>query len=126
MKIALTSVVVNDPSEAFSFYTEILGFVEVLYQPEAQIAIVASPEDRDGTALMLEPNGNPVAKEFQQAIYAQGLPVIMFGVDDIQKEYERLCELGVEFRKPPTQADWGIETVFEDTCGNLVLLAQIG
>ena len=126
MKIAITSVIVNDPSEAFSFYTEILGFVEVLYQPEAQIAIVASPEDRDGTALMLEPNGNPVGKEFQQAVYAQGLPVIMFGVDDIQKEYGRLCELGVEFRKPPTQADWGIEAVFEDTCGNLVLLAQIG
>jgi catechol 2,3-dioxygenase-like lactoylglutathione lyase family enzyme len=90
MKIALTSVTVNNPIEAFTFYTEVLGFVERLYVPEAKLAIVASPEEPDGTGLLLEPNDNPIAKTFQEAVYKAGLPVIVFGVEDIHKEYERM------------------------------------
>jgi len=66
MRIGLTSVFVNDPIEAFKFYTEILGFEKKLYMPEALLAIVVSPEQPDGTALLLEPNGNLNVKEFQQ------------------------------------------------------------
>ena len=124
MKIALTSVFVHDPLEAFRFYTEVLGFVEKMYVPEAYLAIVASPEAPDGTGLLLEPNNHPVAKAYQEGIYNAGLPVIVFGVDDIQAEYERLQGRGVVFRKPPQKTDWGTETVFEDTCGNLIQLHQ--
>lgn len=124
MKIALTSVFVDDSSKAFEFYTEVLGFVERLYIPEAQLAIVASPEEPGGTGLLLEPNGNPIAKTYQQAIYKEGLPAIVFGVEDIQKEYERLKGLGVVFRGEPTKVDWGTQAVFEDTCGNLIQLHQ--
>jgi predicted enzyme related to lactoylglutathione lyase len=124
MKIALTSVIVNSPLEAFTFYTEVLGFVKKLYIPEAQVAIVVSPEEPDGTAILLEPNGNPISKTFQEAVYQAGLPLIVFGTADIHKEYERLKQLGVVFRSAPTKTDWGIEAVFEDTCGNLIQLAQ--
>ena len=124
MKIALTSVFVNDPLEAFRFYTEKLGFVEKMYMPEHYLAIVASPEDPDGTGLLLEPNTNLGAKEFQQGIYDAGLPVIVFGVPDVQAEYERLKGRGVVFRKEPTKTDWGIEAVFDDTCGNYIQIAQ--
>lgn len=124
MKIALTSVFVNDPLEAFKFYTETLGFVEKMYMPEHYLAIVASPEDPDGTSLLLEPNMNLGAKEFQKGIYDAGLPIIVFGVPDVQAEYERLKDRGVVFRKEPTKTDWGIEAVFDDTCGNYIQIAQ--
>jgi len=125
MKIALTSVFVDDPNKAFKFYTEVLGFVKRMYMPEAWLAIVASPEEPDSTGLLLEPNNNPIAKTYQEAIYKQGLPAIVFGVDDIQKEYERLRSKGVMFRKEPTKSDYGTETVFEDTCGNLIQIHQV-
>jgi predicted enzyme related to lactoylglutathione lyase len=124
MKIALTSVTVNNPVEAFTFYTEVLGFVKKIFVPEAALAIVASPEEPDGTGLLLEPSDNPIAKTFQEAVYQAGLPVIVFGTADIQKEYQRLKALGVVFRKEPTKTDWGTEAIFEDTCGNLIQLAQ--
>ncbi len=125
MKIALTSIPVNDPLEAFTFYTEVLGFVKRLYVPEAYLAIVASPEDPDGTGLLLEPNNHPLSKTFQEGVYQENLPLITFGTEDIQQEYERLKALGVVFRKEPTKVDWGIEAVFEDTCGNLIQIAQM-
>jgi len=125
MKIALTSVFVDDPGKAFKFYTEVLGFVERMYIPEAQLAIVASPEEPGGTGLLLEPNYNPIAKTYQEAIYKEELPAIVFGVEDIQQEYERLKKLGVAFRGEPTKTDWGTQAVFEDTCGNLIQLHQM-
>lgn len=124
MKIGLTSVFVNDPVAAFKFYTEVLGFVEKLFVPDAQLAIVVSPDDRDGTALLLEPNENPIAKSYQEAIYQAGLPPIVLTVTDIQAEFERLKGRGVVFRQEPTKTEWGTLAVFEDTCGNLIQLHQ--
>jgi len=125
LKIALVSVPVNSPQEAFTFYTEVLGFVKRLYVPEASLAIVASPEEPDSTGLLLEPNNNPISKTFQEGVYQAGLPIIVFGVADIHKEYERLKQKGVVFRKEPTKTDWGIEAIFEDTSGNLIQIAQM-
>lgn len=45
MKIGMTNAYVNSPVEAFKFYTETLGFVEIMYKPEVNLAIVASPQD---------------------------------------------------------------------------------
>ena len=90
--------------------------------PEAYLAIVVSPEDPDGTALLLEPNGNPIAKTYQEGLYKSGIPVIVFSADDIEKEYERLKDLGVVFKKTPTKTDAGTEAIFEDGFGNLIML----
>ena len=124
MKIKLTSVFVHDPNEALKFYTETLGFVKIMHVPEAWLAIVASPEEPQGTALLLEPNKNPIASTYQEGLYKAGIPVIVFGVDDVQKEYERLKELGVAFKKEPTKNDYGIEAMFDDTCGNWIQIHQ--
>jgi predicted enzyme related to lactoylglutathione lyase len=124
MKIAMTGVHVNSPVEAFKFYTEVLGFIEKMYMPEAQLAIVVSPEEFEGTALLLEPNDNPIAKAYQEGLYKAGIPVIVFGVEDIQKEYERLKSLGVIFKKEPAKTEWGTLAMFEDTCGNLIQIHQ--
>ncbi len=125
MKIALTNVFVDDPVKAFKFYTEVLGFVERMYVPEAQLAIVASAEEPGGTGLLLEPNDNPIARTYQEAIYKEGLPAIVFGVEDVGQEYERLRKVGVVFRGEPAKTDWGMQVVFEDGCGNLVQLHQV-
>jgi predicted enzyme related to lactoylglutathione lyase len=124
MKITLTSVFVHDPVAAFKFYTEVLGFVQKLYMPEANLAIVASPEEPNGTQLLLEPNENPIAKTYQEGLFNSGIPCIIFGVADIQQEYERMKALGVVFRKPPAKTDAGTQALFEDTCGNLIQLYQ--
>ena len=125
MKIALTSVHVDDPIKAFAFYTEKLGFIKRLYMPEHFLAIVASPEEPEGTGLLLEPSDNPIAASYKEGLYNGGFPVIVFGVADVQQEYERLKQQGVVFRKEPTATDYGVEAVLEDTCGNLVQIVQV-
>jgi len=124
MTIKLTSIPVHNPVEAFKFYTEVLGFESKLYMPEAWLAIVVSPESPDGTALLLEPNHNPLSKTFQEGVYKQGLPIIVMGVKDVAEEYKRLKERGVVFKKTPTKTEWGVEAIFDDTCGNYIQIHQ--
>jgi predicted enzyme related to lactoylglutathione lyase len=124
MKIKLTGVSVDDPIKAFKFYTEVLGFVKIMFVPEAELAVVSSPEEPDGTALLLEPSTTPFVKSYQESVYKAGLPVIVFGVEDIRKEYERMKKLGVVFKSEPTKTEWGTQALFEDTCGNLIQLHQ--
>ncbi|GAA0892935.1 hypothetical protein GCM10009122_26140 [Fulvivirga kasyanovii] len=125
MKIGMTSVFVNNPMEAFKFYTEVLGFVKIMYMPEHYLAIVASAEEPEGTTLLLEPNNSPIAQNYQTELRKAGLPCIVFQTDDIQNDYQRLKELGVEFKKEPTQSEWGTEAIFDDTCGNYIQLHQM-
>ena len=127
MKITVTSVFVDDQDKALKFYTEILGFVKKTEMPAGDFRwlTVVSPDAPDGVELLLEPNDNPAAKTYQQAIYRQGIPATSFGVDDIHKEYERLKKLGVAFAMEPTAAGPVTLAVFDDTCGNLIQIAQV-
>jgi len=126
MKIIVTSLFVEDQDKALKFYSETLGFVKKHDVPvgEFRWITVVSPEDQQGTELVLEPNNNPTAKEYQQKLFAEGIPATMFGVENIQTEYERLKELGVKFTKEPTNAGPVTIAVFDDTCGNLIQIAQ--
>ena len=86
---------------------------------------VASPEDQNGAQLVLEPNQNPAAKTYQEALFKQGIRANMFLVDDIRKEYERLKKLGVKFTMEPTELGTGQTiAVLDDTCGNLIQITQ--
>ena len=125
VKIAMTSIFVDDPIQAHKFYTEVLGFSSKQYEPDAQLAIVVSPEDPDGIALLLEPRGDSFAKEYQEQVYNAGLPIIVFGVNDLLGEIERLKNNGVNFRDDLTKKEWGLENLFEDTFGNLIMLQKI-
>jgi len=124
MKIGITSVFVDDPVRAFHFYTEVLGFTKKVFEPKHWIAIVVSSEDPEGTSLMLEPNHNTIAKRYQQGLYKAGIPIIVFTAADIKQEYERLLGLGVHFRKEPVKTKDGVEALFEDGFGNIILLHQ--
>jgi catechol 2,3-dioxygenase-like lactoylglutathione lyase family enzyme len=127
MKITLTSVFVDDQDKALKFYTEVLGFVKKREMPAGAFKwlTVVSPDAPDGVELLLEPNDNPAARTFQQAMYQQGIPATSFGVADIQIEYERLKKLGVAFAMEPTAAGPVTIAVFDDTCGNLIQIAQV-
>lgn len=105
MKIAMTSISVRDPIEAFMFYTQKLGFKEKLFMPEMKLAIVVSPEDEDGTSLLLEPRGNLGSDIFFDGIYNAGMPVIIFGTNDVEGEFERLKDQGVIFKQAPTKTE---------------------
>lgn len=127
MRINLTSVLVDDQEKALRFYTEVLGFVKKYDFPmggEDRWLTVVSPQDPDGTELLLEPSGHPAAKPFKEALVADGIPFTSFAVDDVPAEYERLRGLGVRFTQPP--ADMGPVTtaVLDDTCGNLIQIAH--
>ena len=126
MKIKLSSVYVEDQDKALKFYTEVLGFVKNKEIPLGQFKwlTVVSSEEPEGTELVLEPNSNPATKAFQSAIHKQGIPLTVFAVEDIQKEYERMKKLGVVFTTEPTKTGPVTIAVFDDTCGNLIQLYQ--
>ena len=126
MRIALTSVFVSDQDQALRFYTETLGFVKKHDVPvgEFKWLTVVSPDDPDGTELLLEPNDNPVAREYQKGIFDQGIPAASFSVTDIRAEYEKLKLLGVAFTMEPTGMANVTIAVFDDTCGNLIQIMQ--
>ncbi len=124
MKIALTSVFVDDQTKAADFYTRVLGFETKHDIPmgEHRWLTVVSPEESDGVELVLEPNAHPAAAAFQEAMVADGIPVAVFSVPDVAAEHERLTGLGVSFTQPPTPMGPVVTAVLDDTCGNLVQL----
>lgn len=126
MRIVVTSVMVDDQAKAHRFYTDILGFQTKHDIPlgEARWLTVVSPQDPDGTELLLEPDGHPAAKPWKRALVEDGIPATSFGVDDINAEYARLTALGVAFTQPPAQMGLVTTAVFDDTCGNLIQIAQ--
>jgi catechol 2,3-dioxygenase-like lactoylglutathione lyase family enzyme len=127
MRINLASVYVDDQAKALAFYTDVLGFVKKTDVPVGEYSwlTVVSPEDPDGVELLLEPDGHPASKVYKAALVADGIPFTSFAVSDINDEYERLTKLGVVFTQPPTEMGPVTTAVLDDTCGNLIQLAQL-
>ncbi len=125
-RINITSVLVDDQDKALRFYTEVLGFEKKTEIPmgEARWLTVVSPDQPDGTELLLEPDGHPAAKPFKQALVDDGIPFTSFAVDDATAEFERLRALGVRFTQEPLDLGTVVTTVLDDTCGNLIMLAS--
>ena len=74
--------------------------------------------------LVLEPNANPAAKTFQEAMFKQGIPITAFEVDDIDADAIALKKKGVQFTMNPTDTGLVKIAIFSDTCGNLIQLYQ--
>ena len=127
MKIKLTSIYVNDQEKALRFYTDVLGFVKKadFSNGPYRWLTVASPEEPEGTELQLALNDNPAAKAYQQAMFQQGQPAVMFFTDDLQADYERIKARGAEFTMPPTDATGSKIAKLNDGCGNLIQVTQL-
>jgi catechol 2,3-dioxygenase-like lactoylglutathione lyase family enzyme len=126
MRVNLTSVLVDEQDKALRFYTEVLGFARKHDVPmgEFRWITVVSPEDPDGTEIVLEPDEHPAARPFKEALVADGIPFTSFAVDDVAAEYERLRGLGVHFTQEPMDMGPVTTAVFDDTCGNLIQIAH--
>jgi predicted enzyme related to lactoylglutathione lyase len=127
MKIKLTTVYVDDQEKALRFYTDKLGFnkkADVTNGPFRWLT-VASADEPEGTELQLALNDNPAAKTYQQAIYQQGQPAIMFYTDDVKGDYERIKARGAEFSMPPTEVTGSTIAQLDDTVGNRIQLVQL-
>src|SRR5208337_338829 len=127
MKIKVTSVYVDDQEKALRFYTEVLGLTKKADFSNGPFRwlTVAPADDPNGTELQLALNNNPAAKTYQQAIFQQGQPAIMFFTDDIKGDCERIKARGAEFTMPPTNVPGSTIAKLNDTCGNLIQLTQL-
>jgi catechol 2,3-dioxygenase-like lactoylglutathione lyase family enzyme len=128
VKIGLTSVMVDDQDKALDFYTKVLGFVTKNDMPmgEYRWLTVVSPDLPDGSELLLEPDAHPAAKAFKSALVADGIPIVLFFVDDVDAEHKRLVDLGVTFTQDPADMGPVRAAILDDTCGNLIQLVQQG
>jgi catechol 2,3-dioxygenase-like lactoylglutathione lyase family enzyme len=126
VKLQTVSIFVDDQQRAVDFYTSRLGFTVTADVPigEHRWLTVVDSERPDGTQISLEPKAHPAVAPFTDALADDGIPFCVLGVDDVQAEYERLVELGVTFTQPPTDLGPVMVAVFDDTCGNLLQLAQ--
>jgi predicted enzyme related to lactoylglutathione lyase len=127
MKIKVTSLYVDDQDKALRFYTEVLGFTKKtdFSNGPYRWLTVAPAEEPDGVELQLALNNDPAAKTYQQAIFQQGQPAIMFFTDDVKGDYERIQARGAEFTMPPTNVPGSTIAKLKDTCGNLIQLTQL-
>ena len=126
MRIVVTSVLVDDQAKAHRFYTDVLGFEkkEDVDLGQYRWLTVTSPEGAEGMELLLEPDSHPAAKEFKKALVEGGIPLTSFGVSDLASEVSKLRSRGVRFTQEPVNHGPVSTAVFDDTCGNLIQLAQ--
>lgn len=129
MKIKLNSVSIDDYDKALKFYTEMMGFVlkrDIPLGGDARWITVVSPDEPNGTELLLEPNADyPAMKALKESLVKDGIPFTAFEVGDVQKEYERMKKLGVEFAMEPTNMGSTTVAILNDTCGNLIQIYQV-
>ena len=127
MRIYVTSVFVDDQRKALDFYTNTLGFQKKSDIPlgGASWLTVVSPDQPDGTELLLEPSDHPAVKPYKRALVEDGIPATSFAVDDVQAEADRLRSKGVKFTQEPTEMGNVTTAVFDDTCGNLIQIVQL-
>lgn len=129
MKVTLISIPVRDQEKALKFYTEKLGFIKKKDIPLGggnRWLTLVSAEWQEGPELLLEPAPNHFepCKVYQDALMDAGIPYTQFDVEDVQYEYARLANLGIEFSMKPTEMGTVKVAVFNDTCGNNIQLVE--
>ena len=129
MKVSLISIPVRDQEKALKFYTEKLGFIikkDAPLEGGNRWLTLVSPEWQDGPELLLEPAPNHFepSKVYQDALMEAGIPYTQFDVDNVDAEYAKLAELGVDFSIKPTEMGTVKFAVFNDTCGNNIQIVE--
>ncbi len=127
MNIIANSIFVDNQEEVLHFYTDILGFEKKVDEPVGEgfrWLTLVSPNQPDGAQLVLEPNGNPIAGDYQQRLFEANIPITMFGVKNVQQTYDALTQKGVHFTVEPTTMGSAKMAIFNDTCGNLIQIVE--
>ena len=127
MRIGITSVYVDDQARALEFYTSVLGFEKRSDLPIGDDRwLTVAPPGQTEVELLLEPSHHPAVAPYRDALNADGIPLLMLFTDDVEADVSRLKQSGVQFTQEPLQMGAVTTAVFDDTCGNLVVLAQQG
>ncbi|NJP51100.1 VOC family protein [Streptomyces sp. SBST2-5] len=128
IKVAMTSVYVDDVAKAHAFYTDVLGLETRRRRDLGDGALLVTVGARDGAQpdleLLLESGQGPIAEPYRRAVREAGLPAIVLSVDDLRAEYERLRGEGVHFVEDPQERGGVLTAVADDTVGNLIQLIQ--
>jgi predicted enzyme related to lactoylglutathione lyase len=127
MQIKVTPIYVDDQEKALRFYTDVVGLakkVDVTNGPYRWLT-VAPPDDPDGVELQLASNSDPAGKAYQEALFAQNRPAVMFSVDDVQAEHDRMKAAGATFTMPPTKVTGSTVAMLDDTCGNIIQITKL-
>jgi len=126
MQLRHILIKVDDQDKALAFYTSVIGFVKKHDDDGGPVRWlrVAAPGDADGTELVLEPNSAAPARAAQQAFYDAHFPAALITTADIHAEFDRLTGLGVKFLRPPQRMGPVTSAFFDDTCGNIIVMAQ--
>ena len=124
IRVKLGSIFVNDQKKALEFYTNKIGFEKKSDEPAGEYRWISVGQTGDDFELVLEPDAHPAAKTFRESIYKEGIPATLLFVDDIDKEYEALKSKGVEFKSAPTPMGNVTAAVFDDTCGNFIMMCK--
>ncbi len=124
MKISLVSIPVQDPISAHEIYTSKLGFVTKEFDPDASLAIVVSEEHPEGAAILLEPCKGSFVQDYQQSAFKANLPIMALESKNVENEMRTLRAAGVTLRPELDNPKWGIQNVFEDGCGNLLMIEE--
>lgn len=125
MKVSLVSIPVQDPIKAHDIYTSKLGFISKEFNPDVSLAIVVSADDPGGTAILLEPCKGNFAENYQKSAFNADLPIMGFVVKNVKDQFESMKEAGVKLRPELDNPEWGINNVFEDGCGNLLMVDEM-
>ncbi|HLR18597.1 MAG TPA: VOC family protein [Staphylococcus sp.] len=127
MKIIAMSIFVDDQEKAKQFYTEKLGF-ELRHDIEMgggfKWLTVKEHNSNNPVEIVLEPNVSPIAKDYQEGLYKAGIPVTMFGIENLDQIYQTLIGKNVSFHTEPKEVEGIKLAVIDDTCGNLVQLIE--
>ncbi len=119
--LAHIALVVKDYDEAIAFYTETLNFrlVEDTYQPEQDKRwVVVAPPGSNGCTLLLA-RASSAEQEAFIGRQSGGRVFLFLATDDFWRDYNEMVAKGVEFVRPPKEADYGTVAVFKDLYGNL-------
>ena len=125
MKVSLVSMPVQDPIKAHEIYTSKLGFISKEFDVAVSLAIVVSAEDQEGTAILLEPCQGTFAESYQKSAFEANLPIMVFSVKNVAAELDRLKAVGVKMRPELDKPDWGLKNLFEDGCGNILMIEEL-
>jgi catechol 2,3-dioxygenase-like lactoylglutathione lyase family enzyme len=125
MRLETVSIFVDDQQRALEFYTGPLGLAVTADIPMGEHRWLTVADASGATNLSLEPKAHAAVAPFTEALVADGIPFLQLGVDDVHAEHARLEALGVVFTQPPTDFGPVIVAVLDDTCGNLLQIAQL-
>ncbi len=100
-------------------------FISKEFDADASLAIVVSTEDREGTAMLLEPSRGTFAESYQKSAFEANLPIMVFRVKNVEVKLVRLKTAGVKVRHELDKPEWGLKNMFEDVCRNLLMIEEI-